>query len=419
MRPIFVRLHRWAGLATAGFLLIAGLTGSLLAFEHELEAALNPHLFVLPGAAGADAPAALDPFELRERAQRLVPQATIDQVVFQSKPGHSVVFWLTPRIDPSTGKPFELPADQLFVDPANGEKLGQRRWGELISDGRVNPENLLPFLYRVHYSLALPAPWGTWLFGAIGLVWTLDCFIGFYLTLPRLQRAQRPFLLRWKPAWLIKWGGGYRINLDLHRSLGLWLWAMLLIYAWSSVMLNLRQEVYTPVMSLAFAFSEPGETEGSKAAQGPVLDWQTAHVIARREMSRLAAERGFEINYEDSLWLDRKHGVYTYRAHTSRDVYEGAHGVGKSKVFIDAATGAYRSASFPSGEAAGDTVSSWLQALHMSRVFGLPFRIFVCVLGLIVAVLSVTGVVIWAKKRGGRMHRADRKVASLTIGSNL
>ena len=409
MRPILVQLHRWAGLTTAGFLLIAGLTGSLLAFEHELEAVLNPHLFTTPSAAGAPAPAALDPFALRERAQRLVPHATIDQVVFQPKPGHSVAFWLTPRIDPATSKPFELAADQLFVDPATGEKLGQRKWGELISHDRIHPENLLPFLYRVHYSLALPDPWGIWLFGAIGLVWTLDCFIGIYLTLPRLQRAQRPFLMRWKPAWLIKWrGGGYRVNLDLHRSLGLWLWAMLLIYGWSSVMLNLRHEVYTPVMSLAFEFSEADKEDGAKAGHGPVLDWQTAHAIARREMHRLAAEQGFNIHYEDSLWLDRKRGVYTYRAHTNRDVYDGSRGVGKSKVIIDATTGAYRGASFPSGAAAGDTVSNWLQALHMARVFGLPFRIFVCAIGLIVVLLSVTGIIIWAKKRGGRAHRPDR-----------
>lgn len=415
MRGRLVVLHRWAGLVTAGFLLVAGLTGSLLAFEHELETVLNPHLFVAPSE--GTAPALLDPFELRERAQRHVPQAAIDQVVFRTLPGHSVVFWLTPRIDPATGKPFELAADQLFVDPATGEKLGQRKWGELISGGSINPENLLPFLLRVHYALALPDPWGTWLFGGIALVWTLDCFVGLALTLPRLRRAQRPFLTRWKPSWLIKWrGGAYRVNLDLHRALGLWLWVMLLIYAWSSVMLNLRQEVYKPVMSLAFAFSED---HGSKATQGPALDWQAARTIARSEMNRLAAERGFTINYEDSLWLDRKRGIYTYRAHTSLDVYDSARGVGKSKVVIDAATGAYRGASLPSGDASGDTVSNWLQALHMARVFGLPLRIFACALGLIVAMLSVTGVVIWVKKRHGQAHRADRKVTGSGANPSL
>ena len=35
-------IHKWTGLFTAVFLIIAGVTGSLLAFEKELEALVNP-----------------------------------------------------------------------------------------------------------------------------------------------------------------------------------------------------------------------------------------------------------------------------------------------------------------------------------------------------------------------------------------
>ena len=45
MRSIIVRLHRYTGLASAAFLTIAGFTGSLLAFYHELDEWLNPDLF--------------------------------------------------------------------------------------------------------------------------------------------------------------------------------------------------------------------------------------------------------------------------------------------------------------------------------------------------------------------------------------
>jgi hypothetical protein len=43
-------------------------------------------------------------------------------------------------------------------------------------------------------------------------------------------------------------------------------------------------------------------------------------------------------------------------------------------------------------------------ALHMAHVFGLPYRIFVALLGVAVSILSVTGVVIWWKKRQARVH---------------
>jgi uncharacterized iron-regulated membrane protein len=38
-------------------------------------------------------------------------------------------------------------------------------------------------------------------------------------------------------------------------------------------------------------------------------------------------------------------------------------------------------------------------ALHMANVWGLPYKIFVCVLGLVIVMLSATGVLIWWKKR--------------------
>ena len=41
----------------------------------------------------------------------------------------------------------------------------------------------------------------------------------------------------------------------------------------------------------------------------------------------------------------------------------------------------------------------------MADVFGLPYRIFVCVLGLVITMLSVTGVYIWWKKRCARINR--------------
>jgi uncharacterized iron-regulated membrane protein len=42
----------------------------------------------------------------------------------------------------------------------------------------------------------------------------------------------------------------------------------------------------------------------------------------------------------------------------------------------------------------------------MANVFGLPYRIFVFIAGIVITMLSVTGVYIWWKKRGFRRHIA-------------
>ena len=45
MRQAFVLVHRYLGLTMALFLIVAGLTGSVMAFEDEIDAWLNPELF--------------------------------------------------------------------------------------------------------------------------------------------------------------------------------------------------------------------------------------------------------------------------------------------------------------------------------------------------------------------------------------
>ena len=66
-RRFWVWLHRYAGLAMALFLVIVGLTGSVLAFREELDVWLNPELLTV---AKRDAPM-LDPLVLREKAEAL------------------------------------------------------------------------------------------------------------------------------------------------------------------------------------------------------------------------------------------------------------------------------------------------------------------------------------------------------------
>jgi len=153
--------------------------------------------------------AALDLATLAERAGTLVPQCRLEDVFITAPDQVQVNF--RPRKDPATGTPYELGFVQFFVDPWTGEELGRRNYGDL-SQGSIN---LIPFIYKPHYALALGTT-GGWVLGVVALIWTLDCFVDFYLTLPM---ANVGFLGRWKPAWLIKRrAGAFRLNFDLHRA---------------------------------------------------------------------------------------------------------------------------------------------------------------------------------------------------------
>jgi uncharacterized iron-regulated membrane protein len=53
-RAFFVWLHRWTGLVTAAFLIVAGVTGGLLAFYGELNRLLAPEIYAAPSSASAE-----------------------------------------------------------------------------------------------------------------------------------------------------------------------------------------------------------------------------------------------------------------------------------------------------------------------------------------------------------------------------
>ncbi len=401
LRPFLIFTHRWAGLAMTAFLVLVSVTGSVLAFKSQLEHLISPQLFAAPRAGVAP----LDLAAFAERAETLIPLGRATRVSFAEP--DQIVVWMSPRNNAATGKPYELGFDQLLLNPWTGAELARRTYGD-ISEGFIN---LIPFVYQLHWTLALGRP-GEQVLGIVALIWTMDCFIGFFLTLPA---AKSGFWTRWKPAWLIRWRArAFRLNFDLHRANGLWLWPILVIFAWSSVYMNLRNTVYTwttrAVLDYKTALTELGKPE--LTVKRPALGWRRAQTIAETLMADEANLRGFQIMGPVALALAAKKGVYIYCVRSSLDIQDN---LGKTQIFFDASTGALRLFVQPTGRYMGNTVTSWLDALHMANVFGLPYRIFVCALGVVITMLSVTGVYIWWKKRRARQFSQAHRGAAAAI----
>jgi uncharacterized iron-regulated membrane protein len=397
MRSRLVIVHRYFGLVLAGFLLLAGATGSLLAWYEELDAAVNPALLrAAPPAPGARP---LEPLQLRAAVAAQYPDARVDFVPLMHVPGHAPYFQLSPK--PGT----ELSNDQVFVNPYNGTVLGARKWGD-IGQGMTN---LLPFIYRLHFSLAMDTV-GPLLLGVVALIWTVDCFIGAYLTFPVRRRGTPPaegktWLSRWWPAWKVRWTSGrYKLNFDLHRAGGLWPWAMLFILAWSSVGFNLT-EVYQPVMRTLFAHQQGEDAMPRRTAPQaqPGMSWEAALETGRGLMQAEARSRGVSVIEETLLRYDPRSATFRYMVKSSADIRDR---IGSTSVVFDANSGHPYFFWWPTGAASGDTIRTWLTSLHLAALWGVPFKIFMCLLGLAVATLSATGIVIWWRKRAARYAAA-------------
>jgi uncharacterized iron-regulated membrane protein len=284
----------------------------------------------------------------------------------------------------------------------------------------VTSENFVSFLYKLHYTMHVPEFWGSdrWgmrILGVIAIIWTIDCFIGFYLTLPSRKRVKagaapavarelgKGFWARWKPAWMIKTSGSpYRINFDIHRAFSLWTWGLLFIIAFTAFSLNLYFEVFSPLMKKISDYTPtPYEQREYRHLDNPIEPKMTWTQILERATADGKA-RGWTTPV-GSLFYGPAHGVYQVFFFEPGDDH-GAAGVGPASLFYDSEDGRPLGAKLPWVGTAADIFVQMQFPMHSGRILGLPGRILISAMGLVVAALSVTGVVIWWRKRRARVR---------------
>jgi len=343
----------------------------------------------------------------------------VSYIPLHAEAGASLALGISARVDPATQKLAEPGFNQMFVDPVSGAELGKREWGAVWP---ITKETFVSFLYRLHYTLHIPEMWGIdrwgiWLMGGIAIVWMFDSFVGFYLTLPVRRRsaggaaravasddiagdkpapAGKSWWQRWQPAWKVRWrGGSNKLNFDLHRAFSLWTWALLFILAFTAFSLNLYNEVFAPVMK---TFSQ-------------VTRLGYAEVIER------AGNEALKRNWAEppgAVFYSQEFGIYGVSFFTPGNDH-GTGGVGTAALYYDGADGRLLGDRQPWKGTAADIFLQAQFPLHSGRILGLPGRILISFMGVVVAMLSVTGVVIWWRKRASRVTVAHKRQRAVLV----
>jgi len=373
-------LHRYLGLTTAVFLAIAGLTGSVIAFHTELDAWLNPNLFYAKGGE------ALSPSALVDRVEASDPRIRVAFVEVNPKPGRSATLFVEPK-DESEHELTPIGYNQVFADPATGEVLGHRRYGGCC----LQREAIIPFLYNLHRRLTLPSHWGDWLMGGIAILWLIDCFVALMISIPRRVLNLR----RWKTVLSVRGGGSaYRVTFDLHRASGLWLWVALGILAISSIYLNLGDAVVKPLVSLVSPLAPSPYERPAAAADDRSKVRSFDQILGLSESQSEKLGRGYRVT---GIYFDREKAIYVTDFDTDDAVK-----LGSAWAAFDGATGALIGMQIPGQGSFGDIFLQLQLPLHSGRIGGLPGRIAICLLGILIAALSITGIAIWQRKSRAR-----------------
>ena len=376
IRHWLVKLHRYSGLLLSLFIVMAGLTGSALAFNDEIDAWLNPQFYHVAGS-GERLP--ID--KLVGVIEHDYPHARLAFFGIEADPNAPLQARLRPKKAEDT-----LAADTVYIDPFSAAVVGERNSKALS----VAPQNLMPFLFRLHRYLLLDKT-GAIISGSLGLLWLATLLIGFALAWPKHRNG-------WRKALSVKRGaGGFRLMYDLHRSVGLVAGALLVITAFTGAVMNLP-DVARPIVSSISPLTPPPKS--STSSGDTRIDWQQALTLAQASMPQATPAR---------IARDDKHGIYQVRMRKPNDLQDG----GSVRMFLDAGDGHVLHALDPLKGSAGDAFIGVQYGLHTGQLLGLPGKILVAFLGLLPLLFTITGIFIWLQKRKSetlvrnrRLHKA-------------
>ena len=350
MKKTLWAAHSIMGLVAGAFLIMVGLTGSILVFFTEVNQTFHPEL-----ARVEVSPQRLSFDDLRDDIHRQLPD-------------HEIVGWPVSK-NPTAAdvvRVRELGTDQVtwaFVNPYTGKVQGRERWNRTVSG----------WLVELHYSLFL-GTWGTVVMGFMAVLLMLLGISGVWL--------YRGF---WKNFLTLRWGRSARIFFsDLHKMTGITSVAFNLILGFTGAWWNLqsvpqlftrdeepvrqKQRLYNDQISLdALVVSAKQALPGLDVAE-TYLGFPRAQGDPFSVSGRLPTANPFRSHYGSRVDFDSQSGAVL-----------ATHDIRKSSWWSQ--------------------FEDMMGPLHYGTFGGLPVKVLWCALGLAPGVLAVSGFLIWRSRR--------------------
>lgn len=381
MRRVLAWLHRWVSLLAGALLVLLGLTGSLMVWQAELDAALNPGWFgPRPPCAPIDRPLANVLAVLAKEA----PAARAAIVLAPARPQAAYQVW--ERRDAATGLRREH-----FIDPACGAYLGTRLRGAW----QLDRAHAVPLLYELHSKL-LAGDTGHLVAGVGALVLLGLAISGVWLAWPaRSSRAA------WRRVLTVKRGApARRWWFDVHRATGLWLALLIGLMSLTGAALVFDASARAVVSSLLPVQALPRMRAPAAQAEVP----STAQ-RGPDELVALARARFPQASWSRLTLPTGKDGMAEVRL---LQPGEPRADTGSTRVRLDAA-GRIVAVQDPLSAPAGSVLLDWVFPLHSGEALGLVARLLWTLFGLIPALLLGSGLWLWWQRtRAPETRRAPR-----------
>jgi uncharacterized iron-regulated membrane protein len=354
LRALWLNVHLWLGLTLGTVGIFVGISGSVLVYDHAVDAWLNPQRYSL-----ADTQPVLPMAEYFSRASRALDG--------KARPGNL-------RMPEEEGAPLIVLGRtregggfyRVYMDPATGKILDVSQTGGLVG-----------WLHGFHEHLQLREYGGRDMVGWVGVAMLISSLSGIYLWWPGRGRFLQALGMR----------PGLTLPRNLHYLFGFYAWLVLAMLSFTGIFL---------------AWPEPGRNAVSALA--PVSP------SVRNVQPAEPPERAKRIGLEQAL--DTAKALYPTAIVSGVGLPNGPRGAYRVSfretangpanaivVFLDPASGAVLRRTDPAMRTGGDAFLAAQRAIHTGEALGPLGRSIIFIVGLLPALFVVTGAVIWWKQR--------------------
>ena len=362
MRATWLQVHKWIGLTLALLIIPISLTGAALVWHDWLDAQLEPqrHQSIapagLPASAYADAARAI--LSSEERITTIRFEGDKPVMVVASKPAKNesarperTNVWLNPR-------------DARVIDqsPASG--------------------GLVQVMHVLHGSLMVPG-WGRTIVGWVGAFMFVSCLTGIWLWWP----------LSGSVTTGLRWRRRNTVNANIHYLAGFWIMIPLAMLTFTGAWIS-----FPKVFGMFESRPAPSQQDRAAAQRArPLAETSTTVDQALQAPAPHATGPVSAIAWP----TDRK---AEWKISYERPV-------APAEVTVDDATRVAEPPRPPQQETLARTMRRW----HDGTGMGPVWQTIIFLGGIVPAILSVTGIIIWWRARQPRTRSRDYKKNSATL----
>jgi uncharacterized iron-regulated membrane protein len=347
LRRVILTIHLWAGLVAALFLFGLGVSGSLVAFENEIDRALNPKLTWIT--------AGSHQLTLAEMTAKLKAAYPGFDVAGMGMSDRDDVAW-SAFLENDTAE------HSIAFNPYTGAILGDKS----------AHNNFTGEVHQFHLHL-LAGKTGGNIVTAAAVFLLVMAISGLVLWWPR-----KLLTVSWRKPWT-------KLNLEVHQVLGLYTSIFLMFFALTAIVIHWDGLVNR----IAGAQGEPAWPHSKPVPPGrPTPDFDA--ILAAAQSAEPDA-RVTAISMDSTpVRVAMKHP----NDHTP---------AGRTNLFIDAYTRKIDLITdWRTGSPGLRWAKLWNREIHTGDIGGLPTRILACVISLSLPLMTITGPLIWWNRQRKR-----------------